>query len=239
MRIDLFVTPQEIPLFYTKGRRVVVVDVLRACTSLSFALHSGIDQIIPVETVEGAKHLQSTLDRATSLLAGEQDGAKVVGFDLGNSPREFQDPRLEGKTILYALLSGPPLLTRSMEALEKLLLSFVNMGALVRYLSAKEDSELTIICSGHDGRFAMEDMVAAGMLIDLLGKGGSEPLNDGASAAWILYRSHRRDLGAMIRDSAAGRDLIGQGLEADLDESIRLDAVDLVPVAREGRITLA
>jgi 2-phosphosulfolactate phosphatase len=239
MRIDLFVTPQEIPLFYTKGRRVVVVDVLRACSSIAFALHSGVEQVIPVESVEGAKQLQSTLDRATALLAGEQDGANVSGFDLGNSPREFQAPRLEGKTVLFALLSGPPLLTRSMEALEKLLLSFVNMNALVRYLDAKEDSELTIICSGHDGRFAMEDMVAAGMLIDLLGKGDSELLNDGARAAWILYLAHRRDLNAMIRESAAGRDLIAQGLDADLDESIRLDAVDLVPVAREGRITLA
>lgn len=239
MRIDLFVTPQEIPLFYTKGRRVVVVDVLRACTSLAFALHAGIEQVIPVDSVEGAKQLQSTLDRASSLLAGEQDSAKVAGFDLGNSPREFQDPHLEGKTVIYALLSGPPLLTRSMEALEKLLLSFVNMGALVRYLSTKEDSELTIICSGHDGRFAMEDMVAAGMLIELLGKGNSELLNDGARAAWILYLAYRRELRTMIRESAAGRDLIEQGLEADLDESIRLDAVDLVPVAREGRITLA
>jgi len=239
MRIDLFVTPQEIPLFYTKGRRVVVVDVLRAGTSLSFALHAGVEQVIPVDSVEGAKQLQATLDRATSLLAGEQDGAKVAGFDLGNSPREFQDPSLKGKTVLYALLSGPSLLTRSMEAVEKLLLSFVNMGALVRYLSAKEDAELTIICGGHDGRFAMEDMVAAGMLIDLLGKRNSELLNDGARAAWILYLAHRRDLAAMIRESAAGRALVEQGMEEDLDASIRLDAVDLVPVAREGRVTPA
>ncbi|MCA9727335.1 MAG: 2-phosphosulfolactate phosphatase, partial [Candidatus Eisenbacteria bacterium] len=212
MRIDLFVTPQEIPLFYTKGRRVVVVDILRACTSLCFALQSGVEQVIPVDSVEGAKQLQATLDRATALLAGEQDGAQVAGFDLGNSPGEFQSAELAGKTVLYALLSGPPLLTRSMEAVEKVLLSFVNMAPMVRYLTEKGDSELTVICGGYDGRFAMEDVVAAGMLIDLMGKGESELLNDGARAAWILYLAHRRDLSAMIRESAAGRALLEQGL---------------------------
>ena len=237
MKIDLFVTPQEIPLDFTKDRRVVLVDVLRTSTNLAYALHCGVEQIIPVESVESAKLLQATLDRESSLLAGEQNGEKLPGFDLGNSPSDFQSPELAGKTILYWSDTGAPLLSRQQESLEKLLLAFVNMQAVVEYLRAKADPELTIICAGQGGRFSMEDTVCGGMLIDQLGVDGPDiELNDGARAAWILYLAHRKDVEAVIRDSSQGVFLREQGLESDLEAAARVDTIPIVPAAKDGRV---
>ncbi|MCA9755147.1 MAG: 2-phosphosulfolactate phosphatase [Candidatus Eisenbacteria bacterium] len=237
MRIDLFVTPQEIPLFYTKGRRVVIVDVLRAGTTLCYALQSGAEKIIPVDSIEEAKQILATLDRESSLLAGEQDGQKLEGFDLGNSPSEVQSAGLAGKTIVFVSDDVGPLLSRSMEAVEKLLLSFTNVGAVVDYLLDSGDQELTVICAGSGGRFAMEDALAAGMLIDRLGpvEDDSE-LNDAARACWILYLAHRRNLARAVRTSAAGRTLREKEADGDVSLALQVDSTPFVPLVRDGRI---
>ena len=237
MRIDLFVNPQEIPLFYTKGRRVVVVDVLRASTTLCYALQAGAEKIIPVDSVEEAKQILGTLDRETSLLAGEQDGQKLAGFDLGNSPSELRGEDLEGKTIVFACDDAGPLLSRSMEAVEKLLLSFTNVGEMVKYLAETGDQELTVICAGFNGRFALEDALAAGMLLDRLDPATAEAdLNDAARACWILYLAHRQDLGGAVRRSAQGRALHEGGADLDVELAVQVDSTPFVPVVRDGRI---
>lgn len=239
MTIDVFVTPMEIPVFYTRDRRVVVVDVLRACTSITYALDHGVDQVIPVTSVEGATQLLHSLDRASTLLAGEQDGSKLPGFDLGNSPHEFRGAGVAGKTVIYSSPNGAPLLSRNLEAVEKVLLSLVNVQAVAEYLRTKEDDELTVICAGHEGRFALEDAVCAGMLIDQLGPGNDAELNDAARAAWILFLAHRKDLGSICRSSAQGRFLHEHGHDADLTAAADVDALSLVPVVEDGRIRAA
>lgn len=237
MKIDLFLTPPEIPLHYTKGRRVVIVDVLGAGTSFGHAFASGVDQIIPVESAIAAKQLVSTLDRENTLLVGEQDGARLNGFDLGGAPGELEGAELSGKTLIWAL-PHDPIFTRSFEAVEKIALAFLNMEAVVRYLDARREAELTVVCAGEDGRFALEDAVAAGMLLELLGTRETDPMNDGARAAWILYLAYRRDLGTAIRDSIAGQTRLQHGQKDDLHAATQVDALPLVPVGRDGRFTL-
>jgi len=239
MRIDLFMTPQEIPIFYTKGRRVVIVDVLRSCTTLSYALCAGAAQVIPVDSIEAAKQLLESLDRESSLLAGEQDGNDIDGFNLGNSPLDYEGKDFTGKTIVYVSDNGGPIMSRSMEALEKLLLAFVNMDAVVSYLQKARDEELTIICSGTEGRFCMEDTVAAGMLLELLAPKTEDQLNDAARAAWILYRAHSQDVPSVVRSSSHGRFLIEHDAEPDVEVAAQVSGLEIVPVAKDGRITAA
>lgn len=237
MRLDLFVTPQEIPIFYTKGRRVVVVDVLRAGTTLCHALRLGAEKIIPVDSVEEATQLFGTLDRDSTLLAGEQDGQKLAGFDLGNSPSELRAEEVAGRTIVFASDDAGALLSRSMEAVEKLVLSFPNVGVVVDYLVASGDEEFTVICAGSNGRFALEDALAAGMLVERLGPWeDEESLNDAARACWILYLAHRKDLAGAVRRSAQGRLLLQRGEEADVDLAVAVDTTPHIPIVREGRI---
>jgi 2-phosphosulfolactate phosphatase len=168
---------------------------------------------------------------------GEQDGTRLGGFDLGGTPEEFQRQRFSGKTLVWAL-PHDPIFGRSFEAVEKLVLSFVNMEAVVHYLETNRGSELIVVCAGEEGRVSLEDAVAGGMLLELLGTRETDPMNDGARAAWILYLAYRRDLGSAIRDSVAGQGRLQRGKKGDLVAAMRLDAFPLVPVGREGRFTL-
>ena len=238
MRIDLLLVSGEVPDSYIKGRRVVVVDVLRSCTSLVVALEAGADRIVPADSVEGAKQLLALLDRKATILAGEHEGRKVAGFDLGNSPEEFRDPAIAGKTVVFTSSNGAPLMARMTDAVEKLLLAFVNLSAVVDYLLWVGDGELTVACAGRGGRFGLEDAVCAGMLCERLAREKAPlELNDAGEAALGLARAYQGDLDALIRRCAAGRHLREIGMEADLNEASRIDSIPLVPVVREGRIT--
>ncbi len=240
MKVDLLLTPGEVPDFHTKGRRIVLVDVLRACTSLAIALEAGAERIVPAESVEGAKQLLTLLDRKSTLLAGEMDGEKLPGFDLGNSPREFRDPIVAGKTIIFSSSSGAPLMARMFDVAEKPLLSFVNMEAVAEYLAAAADSEIMVVCAGQEDRFSLEDAVCGGMLCErLASRGIALETNDAAQAALLLYEAHRNDLSSLVRACSYGRFLSGLGMDADLEEAARVDSVRLVPVVREGRVTTA
>jgi 2-phosphosulfolactate phosphatase len=239
MKCDLYLTPGEIRDFHTKDKHLILIDVLRACTSLAVALAVGAERIVPADSVEGAKQLLSLLDRKSTLLAGEQDGIKLPGFDLGNSPGEIRLSRLAGMTVVFTSTNAAPLMARMYDEVDKPLLSFVNMRAVVRYVRASSATEWMVLCAGHEGRFSLEDAVCAGMFFDLLEREGEVELDDAARAALLLYRSQASDLEGLIRGCSNGRFLARIGMEADLAEASRLDSVSLVPVVREGRVTAA
>lgn len=238
MKCDVLLIPGELPDFYAKGRRVVLVDVLRACTSLAIAMETGAVRVIPAESVEDAKQLLNALDREYALLAGEKDGVKLPGFDLGNSPREFQNPSLAGKTLVYTSTNGARLMTQMVDALEQPLLSFVNLSSVGEYLLATGDAEVAVVCAGQHGRFSLEDAVCAGMLCHWLqGRRTALECNDGARAAMDLYRGYRDDLSRLLHSCTHGSFLRANGMGEDLVEAARVDSVSLVPVVREGRVT--
>ncbi len=237
MKCDLCFVPGELPDPYSRTL-TVVVDVLRTCTSLTVALQSGAEMVIPAESIEAATGLIAMLDRDYAVLAGEKDGAKVEGFDFGNSPGDFRDPAIAGKTIVFTSTNGAGLLARDAGHHEQLLLSFINAAAVAANLAARREEQITIVCAGKRGRFSLEDAVCGGLLCHRLATlDPTTSFNDGAAAARVLYRQHERDLLAMLRGSAHGRFLMEMGLEADLLEASRLDTVNLVPVVRDGRIT--
>jgi 2-phosphosulfolactate phosphatase len=239
MKIDLFLVPGEVPDFSTKGRRVIVIDVLRACTTLAVAVASGAERIVPVDSVEGAKQLLALLDRKTTLLAGEREGINLPGFDLGNSPLEFRGPRIRGKSIIFTTTNGAPLMARMNNTVETLLLALVNLETVVEYLHATAEPEWSIICAGQGGRFSLEDAFCGGMAVDsLLERGLDLDLNDGARAAHVLYTAHRADPAGLVRGSAHGRFLFENGMEGDVEAACALNSVPVLPVLREGRVVL-
>lgn len=241
MRIDVFLVPEEVPEYFTKGRRVVLVDVLRACTSLTVALESGAERIVPTDSIEGAKQLLALLDRKHTLLAGEKDGLKVAGFDLGNSPGDLRDPIVAGKTIVFTSDSGSPLMARMYDEVEKPLLSFLNVSAVAGHLLETGDQEHAVLCAGQEGRFSLEDTICAGMLCRKLldrAPAGQTPwdLSDAARAALALYEAARDCLLETVSLSSWARRLIENGMAADIEEACRVDSASLIPVVREGRI---
>ncbi|HEU4725100.1 MAG TPA: 2-phosphosulfolactate phosphatase [Candidatus Eisenbacteria bacterium] len=240
-RIDLHDTPHEVERGALENRQLVVVDVLRSCTSIATALRNGAAKIIPVAEVEEAMRLAQTMDAKQRLLCGERDGVKVNGFDLGNSPREYDKGRVDGKTLLFASTNASPVMAGLLNGFEQRLLAYVNVSAVAAAVR-KEGADLTIVCAGRNGRLSLEDTACAGALIRRLlegaGKGGAKPeLNDAAEMAAAYDKSHGGDPEKILRRSDHGRYLIELGFEDDLPLCAAVDSVPVVPLVRDGRIT--
>ena len=236
-RVDLYLTPAEAERAPLDARQIVVIDVLRSCTSIAVALSNGAAKIIPVATVEGAARLASTLDAKSRLLCGERDGHKVSGFDLGNSPREYARERVEGATLIFASTNASPLMAGLLDGREQLLLAYVNVGAVAEAVRRKGE-DVAIVCAGKNRRFALEDTACAGALIARIRSAvAGIAVNDAAEMAGEYDRVHGDDPEAILRRSEHGRDLIEMGFEEDLEICSGVDRVPVVPVLREGRIT--
>ena len=245
-RIDLHDTPHEADRSSLEKRQIVVVDVLRSCTTIATALRNGAAKVIPVAAVEEAMRLSQTMDVKQRLLCGERDGVKVNGFDLGNSPREYDKGRVEGKTLLFASTNASPIMAGLLAGFEQRLLSYVNVSAVAEAVR-KVGGDLTIVCAGRNGRLSLEDTACAGALIRKLMEGGGgkaataktagkPALNDAAEMAAAYDRAHGADPEKILRRSDHGRYLIELGFEDDIPLCAEVDSVPVVPVLRDGRI---
>ena len=236
-RVDLHLVPAEAEHADFEKRQVVVVDVLRSCSSIATALRNGATKVIPVKTVEEATRLAETLDRKSRLLCGERDGRKVSGFDLGNSPREYTRARVEGSTLVFASTNASPLMTATLGGMDQLLLAYVNLTAVADAV-LRDGRDLAIACAGKHGAFSLEDTACAGALIRRLEAGGARlELNDAAAFAVAFDRDYGAPPEAVLRKSDHGRYLVSLGFEEDLPVCAAIDSVPVVPQLREGRIT--
>ncbi|NJD68225.1 MAG: 2-phosphosulfolactate phosphatase [Candidatus Methylomirabilota bacterium] len=217
-------------------RAVAVIDVIRATTTITVALHHGCAGVIPVRTISEARTLARELGRS-ALLAGERGAEKVAGFELGNSPAEYGRERITGKTVVLTTTNG----TRTFQAVSGaqaiIACSFLNVSAAARWLIGT-GRDVLIVCAGRRGRFCVEDAVGSGMLIDrvLSISRGSAECSDAAGAAHRLFTTDRGDLLGMLRSCAWGREIIRQGFGADLEICAQVDLTDIVPVMRNGRL---
>jgi 2-phosphosulfolactate phosphatase len=218
------------------GRAVAVVDVIRATTTIVIGLHHGCAGVIPVGTLGEARAVARTLGSG-ALLAGERGAAKAVGFELGNSPAEYDRERVGGKTVVLTTTNG----TRAFRAVDGaqalIAAAFPNASAAARWLK-RTSLDVLIVCAGKHGRFCLEDAVGGGMLIDRLLNisDRSVELSDTARAAHQLFAANRNDLLTMLQGCEWGRTIIQKGFGADLEICAQVDLTDVVPVMREGRL---
>jgi 2-phosphosulfolactate phosphatase len=150
--IQVLVTPAGIPDLEARDHFCFVIDVLRACTSIAFALEAGARGVIPVETIEEATRLFSTLDRDSTLLCGERGSVPIEGFHLGNSPGEYVPSAVKGKTLVLATSNGAKALAALTGAKGCAAAALVNAGACAR--AAEGEEHVTIVCAGSQGRFS-------------------------------------------------------------------------------------
>jgi len=238
VHIEVFFTPAELAGAPIADHAAVVVDVLRATSTITQAIANGARTIYPVGSMEEAVRLAQNLDRETLLLCGERKALKIEGFDLGNSPLEFTRETVEDRVLVMATTNGTPALVAASAARSTCALSMLNLGAVAESLEGAE--AVAIVCAGRENRFALEDAVCAGMLVERLTAAASvapEDLNDGAAAALALAQRFGDDPEAMFARTAAGRQLISIGQEQDLAHCARIDLVDVVPRLEERRIT--
>ncbi len=228
--IDVVFTPDLLPFCDLTGKTVVVTDILRATTTITFAVANGATAITPVLTPEDAFHLAAT--QPNTLIGGERGGMKVDGFDLGNSPREYTEVVVSGRQIVLTTTNGTRTLQACRAADRILVGSFFNLNAIVDQL-AQLEGELVIACSGREGGFCTEDTAFAGACVAAL---GAPQLTDAAETAKILYQTHCEDLPGMLKNCYHGQRLASIGLGEDLEFCAQLDIVDVLPHLVDGRI---
>ena len=228
--IDVVFTPDLLPFSDLTGKTVVVTDILRATTTITFAMANGARAITPVLTPEDAFRLAA--DQSNTLIGGERGGVKVDGFDLGNSPREYTESVVSDRAIVLTTTNGTRTLQACRAADRVLVGSFFNLRAIVDQV-AQVEGELVFACSGREGGFCTEDTVFAGACVAALGE---TQLTDAAETAKILYQTHREDLLGMLKHCHHGQSLAGIGLGEDLEFCAQIDLVDVVPYLVDGRI---
>jgi 2-phosphosulfolactate phosphatase len=234
--LRVLITPAGLEDVDLEGRLVIVIDVLRACTTIAHALHAGARGVIPVETVEGASRLAASLGREDTVLGGERGSVRVEGFQLGNSPAEYDPAAVEGRTVVLSTTNGAGALARAAGARECVAAALVTRRAAAR--RALGFTRTLVVCAGRNGYFAFEDVLCAGLLIEevLRLRGPDLRLDDGARAALDMSWRRRDDLLRAVRETDHGRALAELGFEEDLRAACALDRFDFVPALRDGRL---
>ena len=226
-----------------RDKIVVVIDVLRASTTITYAMQAGAREIIPVASVEQAMKIVGNLHSTSTILCGERGGKRIEGFQLGNSPFEYTPEAVKGKALILTTTNGALALTKAKYARQCFVSSFVNLSATVEALATIEGiarEHLIILCSGHEEEFSLEDATCAGMLITRLqARFGVAPsptvdhLSDSARAALSVSRQYGSDIYRTLIESDHGRNLIELGFEADILAASQIDSVPLVPVLEQ------
>jgi 2-phosphosulfolactate phosphatase len=239
MRIDVFFTPLGLSPGDVSGQGVVVIDVLRASTTVITAIANGAKAVIPAASSEEAVRLASNLEKDGVLLAGERKSLKIEGFALGNSPREMTPEVVAGKTIVLATTNGTPALVAAQGGDPVLVGAPANFKALTARARAAlvERGALVVVCSGRERQFALEDAYTAGRLVKAVKTGLRKlELNDAAAAALALTAAYDGWEDALERTTAA-RQLVEANLADDVAFAAKQDRFGVVPQYAERRIT--
>lgn len=231
MNIEVCYTPELIHQFELEGKVVVVIDVLRATSCMVAGLSSGIDRIKPVASIEECLEL----GKRGYKMAGERGGEKVAEFDLGNSPFEYMEEQLKGKKVATTTTNGTRAISLSKAADKVLIGAFLNLGAIVRYLS-EEGKDIVLFCAGWKGRYNLEDSLFAGAVCDQLSSKVSFT-DDATLSAMHLYRSMSSTLSEFILQSNHAERLSNFGITKDLAYCSMIDVFDQVPfLNQEGEL---
>ena len=210
MPVDVVFTPDAA----APADVAVVVDVLRATSTIAQALASGYERVLCCAEIEQALGLRAELP--DSVLGGERKAVRVEGFDVGASPREFIEPR--ARTLILSTTNGTRAILEAAKHAERVLLgSLLNLSAVA---AAADAANVTVVCAGFQGTFALDDAYCAGRIVGLL----PAERTHAATAAELLARAFPNAL-----DGLNARTYGPQGLEEDIAYCAQEDLLDAVP----------
>lgn len=236
MHVHVALTPAEFPGLALGDRAAVVVDVLRATTTLVAACAAGCARIVPVADRDAALAAAAQYPAGEVLLAGERGGAMIPGFDLGNSPIEYVPERVAGRTLVFTTTNGTEAMLHARRAPAAATAALVNVAGAARW-ALEQGRDLTVLCAGERRAFSLEDAVCAGLVVGcVLAELASADLTDAALAAMRLGELYAGRLDRLAVESEWGRKLARQGRIADLDACLKLGTSALVPVFDDGVI---
>jgi 2-phosphosulfolactate phosphatase len=225
--VEVVLTPALLPLYEVKQKAVVVIDILRATSSMCVAFHTGVNKILPVSTPEECAIFKDF----DFLCAAERNAIKLPGFDMGNSPFEFQNPLIKGRNVALTTTNGTKAIKQSKElgASNIVIGSFLNALAVQQWLCQQPD-DILLLCAGWKDKSNLEDTLFAGALIELL----ENEVNtncDSALMAKHLYQSMKDNLLEQVRKSShAQRFKSLHAGEDDVQFCLQRDIAPVLPI---------
>jgi len=225
LKLDICYSPDLLSLYDLRGRVAVIVDVLRATSTIATALAAGVTEVYPVASLDEC----AALGRAHGCItAAERDGVAAEGFDLGNSPFELlhEDFPVRGRALAISTTNGTRALLGSLAAEAVVCGAFLNLAAVAKFIAARQ-LDVLVVCAGWKGQFCLEDTLLGGALAErLLPHGCDISQSDAALAAHELWQNARADLPGYLLQSAAVRRL--RALEAN-DDFVFCTKIDSYP----------
>lgn len=250
-QLHVHLLPSLIEADALNGGTAVIIDILRASSTMITALQNGAKRVIPCGTTEEAFRLREQSPNESIILGGERGGVKIQGFDYGNSPAEYSTAAVAGRTVVFTTTNGTKAILKASPAATILIGAFLNRAVIAdRLLQERRDTHL--ICAGTDGIVTGEDVLFAGAIVDELIASESEVsrrwvLNDSAVMAWSLWRKKVADvaqggtdpadqhgavcecLALAMRDTQGGRNLVSLGYDSDIGLCSQLDQFRIIP----------
>lgn len=228
--LDACLSPDLLELHPLEGRVAVVVDILRATSCMTAGMGSGVQEIRPFDNLEACFDMR----KEGYLIAGERDGKKVDGFDLGNSPFEYMESAVKGKKVAVTTTNGTIAIEKSRNAAEIVIGSFLNISSVAEYI-LNQKNDVLIVCAGWKGKVNLEDTLFAGALTELL-LPAFQPECDAPRVALATYRAMKNDLLDYVLSSSHAERLKRLNIEEDIEFCLRMDAFNTLPVLHNERI---
>jgi 2-phosphosulfolactate phosphatase len=212
VRIHVAFTPAEAASAPTG----IVVDVVRATSTIAQALAAGYERVLCVPEIEQARALRDELE--DSVVGGERDAVRIEGFDVGASPRDFLEPR--ASTLILSTTNGTRTIVTAAERCDEVLIgSLLNLDALARAATERAE-DVAVVCAGYKGAFALDDAYCAGRIVQAL----AGERTDAALAAALLASAFSNPI-----DGLNARTYGPPGLEADVEFCARESVLAAVP----------
>lgn len=235
MELDLMPSANAIDGDKLEGATAVVIDVLRATSVMVTAFANGLDKLITVSSPDEAFAMRD--EKPHYLLGGEKDAVYVPGFDLDNSPFNYTQERVGGRTLVMSTSNGTRAINGSARAERLVIGSFLNAKAVANYV--RHDSKVVLVCSGSNNAFTLEDALCAGYIAWLLKNMTSKmKQSDFTISMTNLYLAYRSNIKLIAEQGNHYKLLSQKGFDRDLDYCFTPDKFDIVPTRKNGIISL-
>ena len=240
--LNVYSLPRLVEPEQMAGGVAVVIDVLRASTTIVHALTSGAREVLPCVEVDDARAAAKNLPEDERVLGGERKGLPIDGFDYGNSPEDYTYERVSRKSVVFTTTNGTRAMQHARMADRVLIGAFVNVTAIVEELIGHE--QIHLLCAGTNGQMGHDDVMLAGLLVERIQREGGLLYEQNAQAivareTWLHAFALPRALGAEpleperlageLRKSIGGRKLVALGMEQDILAAARIDHLGGVP----------
>ncbi|QOV23381.1 2-phosphosulfolactate phosphatase family protein [Anabaenopsis elenkinii] len=237
MKLFIYHTPELTPTDKTPDC-AIVVDVLRATSTIATVLASGGEAVQAFSDLDQLIGVSDNWPLEKRLRAGERGGAKVTGFELGNSPLDCTPEVVKGRRLFISTTNGTRALQRVQDSPIVLAAALINRAAVVRFLLEKQPEIVWIVGSGWEGSFSLEDTVCAGAIAhSLLAQSQLSPAelagNDEVISAIALYAQWQNDLLGLFHHASHGQRLLRLESHEDLKYCAQTDILDVLPIQQE------